>query len=327
MSSLLDRLYARVSNRRLFFRQGWGDLTPIREVQANGYHPGPTKKIDINWTGEMQTDGMIVRQGRFSSPFNSVDFPEESHMAHVEWVMPAISSSSTPVGIHFAATGDEGFSRRRTAFAKPLARVGIGSMILENPYYGLRRPAGQHSKMLRYVSDLWTMGVATIAEGRSLSKWLFDHGYEKQAACGISMGGHMAAKVGLLSDIPMAVACIVAPHSAAAVFTEGLLKKYCAWDILNRKLGGQNGNAYELMRELLALTDIQRLPVPRKPQWAVFIGARKDAYISEKSIRLLHEHWPGSRLRWIESGHVGAFLFYRKAFLNAIMDALERVDP
>jgi hypothetical protein len=87
------------------------------------------------------------------------------------------------------------------------------------------------------------------------------------------MGGHMAAKVGLLSDIPMAVACIVTPHSAA-VFTEGLLKDYCAFDALNGELGGHNGSAYELMGKLLALTDIQRLPVPRKPQWAVFIGAR-----------------------------------------------------
>jgi hypothetical protein len=68
-------------------------------------------------------------------------------MAHVELAMQAVSSSSTPVSLHFAATGNEGFSRRRTAFAKPLARADISSMILENPYYGLRRPAGQHSKI------------------------------------------------------------------------------------------------------------------------------------------------------------------------------------
>jgi hypothetical protein len=42
-----------------------GDLNPIREVQAKGYDPGPTRKIDINWAGETRTDGMIVRQGRF----------------------------------------------------------------------------------------------------------------------------------------------------------------------------------------------------------------------------------------------------------------------
>jgi pimeloyl-ACP methyl ester carboxylesterase len=322
MTSLLDRLYARISNQRLFFRDGWGDLSPLREVQERGFDPGPIRKIAITWDREECMNGMIRRQGQFPSSYDGPGLPEESRTAYVEWIMPDHSGKETPVCIHLAATGDEGFERRRLAFAQPLARAGIGSIILENPFYGQRRPAGQHSKMLRYVSDLWTMGVATIQEGRSLSRWLQEEGYRKQVCCGISMGGHMAAKVGVLSDAPMAMVCFVTPHSAAAVFTEGLLKRYCDWQALGRELGG-NGYAMQRMEELLQLTDIRLLPSPARPQDVFLIGARQDAYIPPGSIQLLHKHWPGSSLRWIGGGHVGAFLFYRKEFLRAIMGALK----
>lgn len=321
MTSLLDRLYARISNRRLFFRGGWGDLSPLRAVQSQGFDPGPTRKIEIAWDREDHADGVILKQGQFLSPYEGPGLPEESRNAYVEWVMPKGSSKETPICLHFAATGDEGFTRRRSAFARPLARAGVGSLILENPFYGKRRPAGQHSKMLRYFSDLWTMGVATIQEGRSLSWWLYEQGYAAQASCGISMGGHMAAKVGVLSDVPMAIACSVTPHSAAAVFTEGLLKNYCDWHTLGKGLNG-DGNAFDLMKEFLHLTDIRLLSFPVKPQGIFMLGAKKDAYIPQGSVQLLHEHWPGSTLRWIDSGHVGAFLFCRKHYLTAIMDAL-----
>ena len=185
-----------------FSPAGGGDLAPMREVQAQGFEPGPSREIDINWEKETRIDGTVVRHGRFTSPDIGLSLPDESRTAYIEWLMPEYASSATPVCLHLAATGDEGFTRRREAFALPLAKSGIGSMILENPYYGIRRPAGQHSKMIRCFSDIWAMGVAAIQEGRALSRWLLTQGYPRQAACGISMGGHMAAKVGVLSGVP-----------------------------------------------------------------------------------------------------------------------------
>lgn len=325
MTSLLDHLYARISNRRLFFSDGWGDLSPLHEARDRGFEASPPRQIDIVWEKEVITEGMIRRQGQFPSPYDGPGFPDACRTAYVEWIMPQGSSPATPVCIHLAATGDEGFARRRTAFAQPLAKAGIGSMILENPFYGLRRPAGQHSKMLRCFSDLWTMGASTVQEGRALSRWLGETGYTRQAACGISMGGHMAAKIGTLSNIPMAIVGFVTPHSAAAVFTEGLLMRYCAWPALSKGFDNQD-SAYRRMQELLQLTDIRHLPAPSRPQAVFLVGAKNDAYIPAESVHLLHRHWPGSTLRWIPGGHVGAFLFYRKDFLNAIREALEAMD-
>ena len=44
-------------------------------------------------------------------------------------------------------------------------------MILESPYYGSRRPPWQEGSKLRRVSDLLTLGRATIEESLYLLAW------------------------------------------------------------------------------------------------------------------------------------------------------------
>jgi pimeloyl-ACP methyl ester carboxylesterase len=179
--------------------------------------------------------------------------------------------------------------------------------------------------MLNRFSDLWTMGRATVAEGQSLMLWLREAGFNRLGVCGISMGGHMAARIGALSQEPVAIAACVAPHSAAAVFTEGILKNYLAWDILNRRLDG-SGSAVDFMRNILSLTDIRNYPLPARPDAAFLVAASKDAYIPPESVSILHRHWPGSNLRWLDTGHVGAFLFHRRDFLEAAIQAFSRLE-
>lgn len=59
------------------------------------------------------------------------------------------------------------------ASSKPLGHdaQGIASMILESPYYGSRRPPWQEGSKLRRVSDLLTLGRATIEESLYLLAW------------------------------------------------------------------------------------------------------------------------------------------------------------
>jgi len=45
---------------------------------------------------------------------------------------------------HFAGTGDQNFWRRRWLLAKPLLTGHkVASLILENPFYGVRKPENQ----------------------------------------------------------------------------------------------------------------------------------------------------------------------------------------
>jgi len=80
-----------------------------------------------------------------------------------------------------------------------------------------------------------------------------------------------------------------------------------------------------LMRELLDVTDLRQYSPPRLPEAAFLVAASRDAYIPPASATLLHDHWPGSTMRWLRSGHVGAFLFHRSDFLKAIRDAFSRL--
>ena len=36
---------------------------------------------------------------------------------------------------------------------------------------------------------------------------------------------------------------------------------------------------------------------PKRPDAAVIVGACNDAYVSQKSVRELAQHWPGSQVR------------------------------
>ncbi len=327
-TSLLDRLYARQSNRLLFFKDGWGDLPLLRELHHIDYRKGPPRIIEIAWEDIEEKGGASFHRGSFASPFTDLPLPDESRRAYFEWVLPRNASPETPICMHFAATGDEGFSRRRRAFALPLLKEGIGSLILENPYYGRRRPKRQHKKMLNRFSDLMAMGGAAVEEGLSLLGWLRREGYTRLGVCGISMGGSMAAQVAVQAEEPVAMIGCVTAHSASAVFTEGILKNYLDWEGLNREIEGDI-QAIDLMRQLLDRTDIRRFPPPLRPETAFLVAAKYDAYIPRASAQTVHTHWPGSTMRWLESGHVGAFLFHRRDFLAAIRDAFARlgIDP
>ena len=67
----------------------------------------------------------------------------------------------------------------------------------------------------------------------------------------------------------------------------------------------------------------------RCPEAAVLVAANQDAYVSRQSVIELAEHWPGCEVRWVEGGHVSAFLMQQPAFRTAILDSLNRLpkDP
>ena len=89
----------------------------------------------------------------------------------------------------------QAFWRRRYLTALPLLKEeGIGAVLLENPFYGSRKPAGQVRSQLHHVSDLFVMGLALILECLVLMKWLEGEGLGPVGLTGVSMGGHVSSK-------------------------------------------------------------------------------------------------------------------------------------
>lgn len=75
---------------------------------------------------------------------------------------------------------------------KPLLKAGIGAIILENPFYGLRKPKDQLRSSLHYVSDIFVMGGCLILESLVLLNWCEKLGFGPLGITGISMGGHVS---------------------------------------------------------------------------------------------------------------------------------------
>lgn len=65
---------------------------------------------------------------------------------------------------------------------KSLLSQGIGSLVLESPYYGKRKPKGQLGSKLRHVADLIKLGATTILESVCLIRMLHAAGVHKVSA-------------------------------------------------------------------------------------------------------------------------------------------------
>jgi len=105
--------------------------------------------------------------------------------------------------------------------AKPLANeYGIASVLLENPFYGSRKPGNQVRSSLRFVVDLFIMGAALILESLVLLRWGDRQGYSPLGITGISMGGHMASLACTAWPEQLAVVPCLSWSTASSVFTQ-----------------------------------------------------------------------------------------------------------
>ena len=215
MESRLDHVYRSLLLTK-FFTRGWGkpdhlsQIIKLRKVLGKRetniqYIQTPASVIEI--TREEHKDDITYLTGHFPSPTTQYleedIIPSEVRTSHFEAVLPrSVISRSDPIRplvLQFSGTGDHFYWRRRSLMAVPMVKErGISSILIENPYYGLRRPRKQLRSSLFYVSDLFVMGAALILESQVLLAWARSHGFSPLVCHGISMGGHMAGlSVGL----------------------------------------------------------------------------------------------------------------------------------
>jgi pimeloyl-ACP methyl ester carboxylesterase len=188
-------------------------------------------------------------------------------------------------------------------------------MVLENAYYGLRRPPGQRGPAIARVSDFMLMGSAIIQEARGLAAWLRSEGYNPGLA-GFSMGGQMALVAG--ATLPWALPLVGMSPSAspAPVFTEGPLQAGIDWASLGP-------DARTRLRALLSPLSILALPPPADPSRAIVVGTARDGFVPPRDMEAIAKHW-GAELRWIPSGHFGSIAFHRRELRQAMLDAFSR---
>jgi hypothetical protein len=258
----------------------------------------------------------VVTSGRFTSPASHL-LPEPARIARVIRIEPPGTYRRTVV---LMAAWNEHDPKQRLAIAERLADRRIASLILENPFYGDRRPDDVHHQPIRTVSDFFQMGVGAVTEGRALLATVRSEG-RRPGVSGYSMGGNIAALVSARLPFPVATAPLAPSYSPAPVYLEGVLRGGIDW----AALGGEEA-AHPRLGALLLRASVLDSPAPPHARDAVLVAARADGYVPAAATRALHAHWPGSELRWAPGGHA-TLMWFRKAMLvTAIADSFERVE-
>jgi predicted alpha/beta hydrolase family esterase len=95
-----------------------------------------------------------------------------------------------------------------------------------------------------------------------------------------------------------------------------VLSLQVCWDRL-----GDPEVARRRLGDALEAIALHRLPAPPDPSRAVLVGCRTDGYVDPDGVAVLHRHWAGSTLRWLETGHLAGLVAHADELRRAIADA------
>ena len=268
--SKLDLWYRKLILTK-FYTKGWGkpeelkDILSMQKLISNREQCLKLVSSDfpVSIDKTIETKQCMLLHGHFTTPLMNVIpnlIPSVAQTARFEVVLhknstfakdTGISSNvSHPACIHMAGTGDHGYHRRRELLAKPLLKNGITSILLENPFYGSRKPKEQKNSGLLHVNDLFVMGGCLILEALVLLHWLKRNGYGPLGLTGISMGGHMASLAATNWPEPLALIPCMSWTSASVVWTEGVLSKTIPWRVLESQYSKDPMYEQEIMQLL-----------------------------------------------------------------------------
>jgi pimeloyl-ACP methyl ester carboxylesterase len=249
---LVDRTVAFVTGIPKMYYEGWGDPDLLESLVEYARKLGPPADIDVTWReGKRRWDGTYLFEGWFTSPAKKLPLPPEARTAYFQMLLPPkpFGGGAPSMCIHLAGTGDATYLGRRL-LARPLLKERIGAIVLQNPFYGPRRPHWQRGTRLRRMTDQLMMNLATVEETRALLKWLRHDGYTKLGVTGYSMGGFMAGFAAQTVPFPIAAIPCAAGDTAVAPLIDSPLRNICDWESLAEEAGSAD-HAEMLMRQTL----------------------------------------------------------------------------
>ncbi len=320
---VLDLLFGLAARGPRFFQDGWGDRALCEAMDPETISRRRIPRLDVRLRPALRSFGGLLHEGTFESP--EARLPTCARKARIRLLLPEPSPQRPlrAVAVHLAASGDQGFNVR-LRFAAPLLERGIGALVLENAYYGARRPANQPHHAVRSVSDLQIMGAATFQEARALLRWLREvRRVPLVGVTGYSMGGQMAAMAGAASPFPCAVVPVAATCSPDTVLRDGVLRHVAEWAAI--AAGDDLEAGRRALCAHLARFSVTTLPPPLVPEAAIVVGTAADGVVPPSEMRRIARHWK-CELRWLPAGHVSAVLRHQGAMREALADAFERLE-
>ncbi|KAH9631162.1 hypothetical protein HF086_006740 [Spodoptera exigua] len=266
-ASRLDAVYRSILLTK-FFTKGWGKpenlrrLFEFRKVVSNRDECFKLVERDypVTITKHQTLSDCQIFEGYFITPLERYlpgIVPKIAQKAHFQALLPIHwpDKHCKPVCLHLAGTGDHFFWRRRNLMVKPLLKeAGIGGIILENPFYGLRKPTDQVRSSLHNVSDIFVMGGCLILESLVLFHWCERNGLGPLGVTGLSMGGHMASLAATNWPKPLVLVPCLSWSTASAVFLQGVMSHSINWDLLEDQYLS-DGEYREKLSKMVTIVD------------------------------------------------------------------------
>lgn len=316
----LDRVVGRALAFGKMFEDGFGARDLIDGLLAEGLPASPPAELKVELVETTRPrNGTYQGLGYFDTPDPHPALPDACRRAVFEWHAPSAKLADHPTVLALASSGEEGFGRRRAQLGA-LVGEGYGLVILENAFYGRRRPAGQTGPRLRTFGHQLLMNRTILLEARALLAWLRASGDQPLVVTGYSMGGYMAAYSGALLDFPVGIAACAAGLSPAAIYTSGQLSRSIAWPAMHAGDDDARAAVSGILDALAAM-----VPAGGNGETAVIVGAAADGFVPVAEVEALHARWPGSQVQWMRGGHVSAYVLGAKRFRSAVRTSFERV--
>lgn len=98
----------------------------------------------------------------------------------------------------------------------------------------------------------------------------------------------------------------------------------------DQKVTPQKSNWWEkeslqFMRGMMdECTHLKNFSVPYDTSLIIAVCAKDDAYIPREGCSSLEDIWPGAEVRYLDAGHVSAYVLHQKLFRSSIIEAFER---
>lgn len=310
------RALARIPPHKRVFRRGWGDRDALAAYMEESASATPIPQVPVEEGPERAFDSLAARDLRFESPGRFL--PEASRVARARLVRGP--GDPDRVVVLMASWNDHGY-QGRMRLARDLAARGIASLMLEQPFYGDRRPVPGEEQPIATVADFMWMGRSAVLEGRVLADYLRRQGF-RVGVTGYSMGGNMAGFLAASMPFPVAPALLAAPFSPGPPFLHGILQATVDW----AALGGDNPDTRGRLGGILHSASILRFPAPGHTRAAVLVAATRDGYVPTAAAQAIHRHWPGSVMDWVNGGHGTLLWFNRDRLVDAVVRSFERLD-
>lgn len=344
------------------FTKSWGHPDVIKQM-AKYRREVMSKRLVMDYVNDLKPkidivknaskNGVTFHEGFFTSP-HAMLFPD--HMpgnlarAHFRAWLP---DKPGPVCIHLAGTGDHSYFRRQYLIVDDMLKDGVGAILIQNPFYGDRKPPNQFRSSLQNVTDLFVMGAALIAECNYLFNWAESLGYGPFAISGVSMGGFMAQLAGSNSLRPISIIPILSWTTASPSYTEGAISPAVNYPLLQKQLEDphytekirripdqnwldkmvemtkKNGDseAKNMMRILMdEFTSLEFYPTPLDTSLCHVFLADQDQYVLRNQGTPTYEQlWPNVTVEMMEGyGHVTAYFLKHDLWRKRINELLKK---